>query len=99
MTQPNTVTEETIAIFWPGNLVITAAAERELVREDIDTALERHYEGDWGKLCAEDNEANEHALEFGGRLFSVYHDRKGVKFWIETESDRSLTTVMLPDDY
>ena len=35
----------------------------------------------------------------GGRLFSVYHDGSGVKFWIITEADRSATTVLLPDDY
>ena len=35
----------------------------------------------------------------GLRLFSVYHDRYGVKFWIITEADRSATTVLLPDDY
>ena len=85
--------------FWPGNLYFTAAAERELVREDIIIALDRHGNGDWGDLCAEDKEANENALLYGGRLFSSYHDRDGVKFWIITESDRSATTVLLPDDY
>lgn len=40
------------------------------------------------------------ALKHGeGRLFSVYRDRKGVKFWIITEADRSATTVLLPEDY
>ena len=43
--------------------------------------------------------ANESALWDGNRLFSVYHDRKGVKFWIITEADRNTTTVLLPDDY
>lgn len=99
MTQTNIVTAETKAKFWPGNLYFTAAADRELLREDILKAIERHYGGDWGDLCAEDKDANEQALQFGGRLFSAYHDRKGVKFWIITESDRSATTVLLPDDY
>jgi hypothetical protein len=30
---------------------------------------------------------------------SAYTDRNGVKFWIITEHDRSVTTVLLPDDY
>ncbi len=85
--------------FWPGHLYFTAAAERELVSEDIHTAIQRHYIGDWGDLCVEDKDANEQALQFGGRLFSAYHDSKGVKFWIITEADRSATTVLLPDDY
>src|SRR5665213_1303471 len=87
------------AKFWPGHLYFTAAADRELVREDIEAAIKRHYLGDWGDLCAEDKDANEQALQFGGRLFSAYHDRKGVKFWIITESDRIATTVLLPDVY
>jgi len=32
-------------------------------------------------------------------LFSVYHDRNRVKFWIITEADRSATTILLPEDY
>jgi hypothetical protein len=29
----------------------------------------------------------------------TYHDRAGQKFYIITEYDRSLTTVLLPEDY
>jgi len=35
----------------------------------------------------------------GSRLFSVYHDRAGVRFWIITEADRSATTILLPSEY
>lgn len=87
------------AKFWTGGLVATINALKELVHEDIHNSLDRHLSGDWGDLCDEDREANEDALQNGGRLFSVYHDCKGVKFWIITESDRSATTVLLPDDY
>ena len=73
------VTKVPKAKFWPGNLYYTAAADRELVREDIEAALKRHYVGDWGDLCAEDKDANEQALQLGGRLFSSYRDRNGVK--------------------
>lgn len=85
--------------FWLGELRFTGAANRELMREDIVAALNRHHSGDWGDVCPDDHAANEEALLNGGRLFSVYHDRKGVKFWIITEADRSATTVLLPDDY
>jgi hypothetical protein len=30
---------------------------------------------------------------------TVYRDSKDVEFWIITEADRSVTTVLLPDDY
>jgi hypothetical protein len=33
------------------------------------------------------------------RLFSVYHSQAGKKFWIITEADRSVTTVLLPENY
>ena len=95
----NIVTTDPQAKFWLGRLVVTANAEAELEHEDIHNSINRHLSGDWGDLCAEDNEANEVALQYGGRLFSAYHDRKKVKFWIITEADRSATTVLLPDDY
>ena len=87
------------AKFWLGRLVVTSNAEAELNHEDIHNSINRHLSGDWGDLCPEDNEANENALLYGGRLFSSYHDRTGVKFWIITERDRSATTVLLPDEY
>ena len=30
---------------------------------------------------------------------SVYYAQDGTKFWIITEGDRSVTTVLLPEDY
>ena len=50
-------------------------------------------------LPLQDIEANERALQDGGRLFSRYQDSKAVKFYIITEADRSATTVLLPEDY
>lgn len=81
-----------------GEIVITANASLQLMTEEVLTALSRHRSGDWGDLCPEDIQANEEALMEGGRLLSAYgsgHDR----FWIITEADRSVTTVLMPDDY
>jgi hypothetical protein len=83
-----------------GALVMTGTAFAVLHREDVKEALlRRHARGDWGDLCREDWEANEQSLFENGRLFSVYHDRSGQKFYIITEYDRSLTTILLPEDY
>jgi hypothetical protein len=82
-----------------GQVVMTTNAMRTLREDDVGTALANHAYGDWGDVCPEDREANERALAYGGRLFSVYHDGSGVKFWIITEADRSATTVLLPNDY
>lgn len=82
-----------------GQVVMTTNALRTLRLDEVSTALVSHAHGDWGDVCPEDRAANEQALAHGGRLFSVYHDGHGVKFWIITEYDRSATTVLLPEDY
>jgi len=82
-----------------GRVVITANAERELVRDDVTAALARHAAGDWGECGSHDWQENELSLREGLRLFSVYRDRQDVKFWIITEADRSATTILLPNDY
>jgi len=82
-----------------GQTVSTRNALDTLHPEDVLACMARHNAGDWGELCEEDRQANEQALAHGGRLFSVYHDRNGAKFYIITECDRSATTVLLPEDY
>ena len=62
-------------------------------------ALRRHQSGDWGDVCDEDRATNEKALELGMRLLSVYHSKRGEKFWIITEADRSSTTLLMREDY
>jgi hypothetical protein len=88
-----------LAKFPMGRLMITPAALAALTQHDIQLALTRHVLGDWGDVCAEDAAENELSLREGLRLFSVYHAGNGTKFWIITEADRSVTTVLLPDDY
>jgi hypothetical protein len=70
-----------------------------LTQSDILSALGRHQAGDWGDVDEDDRQANEQALKAESRLFSVYHSANGAKFWIITEADRSITTVLLPQDY
>ena len=82
-----------------GHLVATPNALGVLSHDDIMVALGRHVRGDWGELDPEDRNANERALQHGGRLFSAYLSTNEVKFWIITECDRSATTVLLPEDY
>ena len=82
-----------------GQIVATPNALGQLTRVDLLRALARHARGDWGDVVLEDGEANDQALVAGARLLSVYHSGTGVKFWIITESDRSVTTVLLPADY
>ena len=82
-----------------GHIVATPNALHEIPQDEIQTALARHAQGDWGVLEAEDLKSNERALQSGGRLFSEYHSAQKIKFWIITECDRSATTILLPEDY
>lgn len=82
-----------------GQVVATPNAVDSLVPDDVRMAIERHAEGDWGELDEHDRLENERSLIAGFRLLSVYRDRRGIKFYVITEADRSATTVLLPEDY
>ncbi len=63
------------------------------------SAIGRHSHGQWGDLPPEDLAENERGLVGGGRLVSAWNSDEGIRFWAITESDRSVTTVLLPQDY
>ncbi len=81
-----------------GVILMTANATQHLNPAAIDAALRRHAAGDWGDICPDDARENERSLKHGCRLMSVYGTGEQ-RFWIITEADRSLTTVLLPLDY
>lgn len=90
-----------LPLFQLGQVVATPGALETLHRLGL-TGLEqlrRHHRGDWGDLDAEDIATNNAALKNGGRLFSAYQITASVKLWIITEADRSVTTLLLPEDY
>jgi hypothetical protein len=60
--------------------------------------LARHATGDWGELCAFDRLQNEIALREGLRVLSSYQVGEGC-VWVITEADRSVTTILLPEEY
>ncbi|MFN8495582.1 MAG: hypothetical protein U0350_48765 [Caldilineaceae bacterium] len=61
--------------------------------------LRRHLCGDWGDLEEIDRLANEQALQEDSRLMSAYQVTAEFRLWIITEADRSVTTLLLPQDY
>lgn len=82
-----------------GQMLMTPGVLEEIHPEEVMRALRKHSAGDWGDCCEDDRRANDMALDDGSRIFSVYHDRFGRKFWIITEADRASTTVLLPSEY
>jgi len=85
--------------FPTGRIVMTPGAMAELTRHEAAEGLLRHVSGDWGDLDTHDRRENEVALEHGFRLFSTYVSSGGTKFYIITEYDRSVTTILLPEEY
>lgn len=67
----------------------------------VGASLVRYANGNWGDLCDEDKLRNEIALREDERLLGAYeHDEHpDWKIWIITEWDRSVTTILFPDEY
>ena len=83
-----------------GRLVATPRALNLLGEQDIGPLqlLDRHASGDWGELDETDRLANEDALQNEGRLLSRYMVGEE-PVWVITEWDRSVTTILLPQEY
>lgn len=89
------------APFVLGQLVATPGALAAL-EEAGQNPLEffiRHQQGDWGELDEEDKNENEFSILHHLRILSAYTLKTGVKIWIITEADRSVTTILLPEEY
>ncbi len=84
-----------------GHVVATPGALETLNDAGITPLdlLGRHARGDWGDMTQEDLQANEQAIQEGSRIFSTYELPGGEKIWIITESDRSSTCLLLPEEY
>ena len=83
-------------------LVVATPGALQALEESEQAAIEflnRHVSGDWGELDEEDRKENELSLKEGFRILSAYHLRNGKKIWIITEADRSVTTLLLPEEY
>jgi hypothetical protein len=95
------VAVRTVKHFDLGEIVATPGALDALRRAAEPPLLYvlRHLRGDWGEVCAEDWAANDEALELGERLLSAYRTSLGERIWIITEWDRSVTTLLIPDEY
>ena len=90
-----------MARFPLGRVLATPGVLAELERAGIAPALLllRHSNCDDGDLDREDKAANRAALHDGARILSAYQISPDVRVWIITEWDRSVTTLLLPDEY
>ena len=95
--------EESVTKFSLGKIYSSAGVNEMMICDPsfmqfVNRSLARHAEGDWGDLCEEDKEENELSLREGFRILSAYNNDEH-KIWIITEADRSVTTVLFPEEY
>jgi hypothetical protein len=89
------------ALFPLGQVVATPGALEAIQdagQEPVEF-LQRHIAGDWGEVPPEDAQENELSVGQGFRILSAYSLSTGVKIWIISEADRSVTTLLLPQEY
>lgn len=99
--------------FQLGQIVATRAVADRMNEDEnfaklVTDSIYRHGNGDWGVTCKEDCKTNNEALKCGDRVMSAWTidpsqgESKGYgdnTLWIITEADRSVTTVLYPDEY
>src|SRR5687767_13144626 len=88
-------------LFRLGQVVSTPGALEALQEAGQDPLelLKRHQSGDWGDLDEEDKAENDFSVNKELRILSAYTLSTGVKLWLITEADRSVTTFLLPSEY
>ena len=84
-----------------GQIVATPGALAALKKSGQQPGefLTRHVNREWGDLDEEDRKENDYSLDHGFRLLSAYKTNAGDRLWIITEADRSVTTLLLPEEY
>lgn len=92
-----------MALFVLGHVVCTrgvndAIADSASFAEFVTGCLKRHASGDWSNMDEQDQKENNYAIGKYLRIFSAYK-HCGRKIWIITEADRSVTTVLFPNEY
>jgi hypothetical protein len=90
--------------FLLGSVVTTAGVARLVAHgkinvEFLQDSLMRHIQGDWGDMDCDDKEINNWSLMNGKRLLSRYSHEERRNIYIITEHDRSITTILLPEEY
>lgn len=90
-----------ILLFPLGQVVATPGALEILDRTAINAMdlIQRHQSGDWGNVPPGDAEENDKSVTNGWRILSSYAISDDQNIWIITEADRSVTTLLLPEEY
>ena len=94
-----------IGKFEIGRLVVTRGINLKMesnpqFKTDVDDAFSKYLKADWSDMkYDEDKKQNDEAIENGNnRIFATYNTCCG-QIYIITEWDRSVTTILFPDEY
>ena len=102
MCNPESTRErQSIALFPLGQIAATTGALEALDRTAVNAMdlIRRHQSGDWGNVPPGDAAENQRSVENGWRVLSSYPISDDQDLWIITEADRSVTTLLLPEEY
>jgi len=92
-------------LFGLGRIVATPGALASISEPRLRQCLHLHQYGDWGTVSPEDARENDLSVSKGFRILSCYAIDPATpavdcnRLWILTEADRSVTTVLLPNEY
>ena len=86
-------------LFSIGKLVITrGVADTGFLLDELLSLVRRHVTGDFGIIDEEDRQENLLSIREGYRILSAYKIND-TKLWIITEADRSVSTILFPEEY
>ena len=96
-----TETTPILVSFPLGRLFMTPGAIKALQKagQQPQEFINRHARLEQGELCDEDRKENLFSVDKPLRIFSAFKTAKGEKLWVITESDRSATTILTPEEY
>jgi hypothetical protein len=88
-----------------GKLVCTKGVSDRFINDSsfiwfLTQSFTKYRNCDWGDTCEEDAKSNDEAVENGERILAVYKmPNTETTIWIITEWDRSVTTILFPNEY
>lgn len=102
--EKNPAPNEFAADMMRGDFYITKGARDKFKPTEVRQVILRHMRLDWKDMDKEDQELNlAAAMEGNDRVLGAYRihvtREQPTDLWIVTEKDRSVTTILLPDEY
>lgn len=86
-------------LFELGEIKVTPAALEMITQFGVLFVLNCHVIGNYGNVSEVDYKLNQWAINNGERILSTYSGIWEKPIFVVTERDRSVTTVLLGEDY